>query len=364
MAKKVGSSKKQENFPKDSNSPKIPFQTKDDNVSKLIIEQIESRDFKLTKETKKRLITWAVVTIFLDVLFSLYFYSLMEEIDKRVVISLISILQIIAIICLQLISRSLASPALNENINDFLWREGSSILRMKFYLSIVLSLLALLIWQSNFIRFTHPFQIVALIFAPISYFLYYSIIIVVANKPDLLTNFFLTRIGSLLSVVGLKLVGTLLLLISAVLKLPVLIVFYWLINLSVIIQLFILSTFVVVHLDQIQKKVIRVIKPDALYDILASDLQKKSDQKHAAIIEEKYYKHLSQEARIGVRKYLVEIRLKEMNEEKSRKPIWMIGSLVMLFFFFLNSIGEGLIQDLFLEQIKSFLCSTLKILCQ
>lgn len=109
-------------------------------------------------------------------------------------------------------------------------------------------------------------------------------------------------------------------------------------------------------LDRLQESVLSIIPPSNLYDILATDLQKKIDQKNAAIIEENLYKHLSEETRVGVRKYLIETRLKEINDERRYSPISILVILASLALFFFSSIGEGLIQDLFLDKVKAFLC--------
>ncbi|WP_273447084.1 hypothetical protein [Neolewinella agarilytica] len=62
---------------------------------------------------------------------------------------------------------------------------------------------------------------------------------------------------------------------------------------------------------------------------------------------------------------VLQLIAKKVNEEngKSRSSNWLGSIVVVVVVFFLTSIGEGLVQDLFNDQLKEYICRTINVFC-
>lgn len=110
------------------------------------------------------------------------------------------------------------------------------------------------------------------------------------------------------------------------------------------------------RLDVVQLIAIKTISPKILLHELKPEWKRISNRVEAL----KLLKKLDKNGKYGVRQELA----KELIAETSSQKGLLISFLLALGLYFITSIGEGLIQDLFNDDIKEFLCRLVKIYCK
>ena len=109
------------------------------------------------------------------------------------------------------------------------------------------------------------------------------------------------------------------------------------------------------RLNTVQETLINTIEPKILLHELKPDWKKFKDRVKAM----KLLKDLNRNKRYGVRKALVE----ELTKNESNKSDSLKGFIIAFILFLITSIGEGLAQDMFNDDIKKALCDWVGIYC-
>ena len=109
-------------------------------------------------------------------------------------------------------------------------------------------------------------------------------------------------------------------------------------------------------INVVQLYSIRMIKASVLRDALKGFAEKMFDKKSAI----QFYKTLEKKDNPGVEKEL----LKLLNEKYMSKRSLVISIFWILITFIVTSLGEGLLQDLFLNNIESLFCKHFNLLCK
>lgn len=206
------------------------------------------------------------------------------------------------------------------------------------------------------------FSSIFLFSGSLGYFLYNLLIVyTILYDQKLLLSGFYTGIGT-----GFRILGIFLILIGirGILVLHIIDSFFLqiftLLIMGVIARIIVEFDFVYLKnseygLNYIQMRVLDVAKPNKVIDVLRTTLKKITDKEEALRLLKKYQK----KGNYGVMIELVNI----VSKEKTSKSKWLLGILFATIIFVLSSISEGLIQDFFNDDIKSYLCTYIKLFC-
>lgn len=289
--------------------------------------------------------------------FACYEYLKINNFSRTDILFSISVYIFAFLILWLLIIINQKVPENNNTREEWLWRNARKLYFCQFLLSFsALQLVVAYLLNEEYL-FSSLHLITILIGLPICLFIYYGIILYIFNNPNMMIGK-LTIIGYVFYIAMLQFSSMFCGLIWGITKAsgPLIIALIFSLRFTLeILQFFFFKD----KLNQVQEMVLRFIPPKIVYATLSS-YKERLQNKYEAL---RIIKKLDSNEKYGVLLALNEelLNLVKENYSASFKGILLITSTISI--FVLGAISEGLIQDLFNDGIKGFLCKFFNILC-
>lgn len=334
---------------------------------KILLEKIKLRIRKrkrtiLQRESRRKVIRFFFFNTLIFLFFNIFY------IFKEITTKELTVLEITKLVFLLLATvfftrfayfLGLRAPKEKDIRDEWYWNIGRKLYLSRSLYPLFLAIVFLLeIVSSEIIPDT--LVVVALVFACI----YSSIILTVINRPTLVISRKITGVGSAIFI------GELLIVLILILKYDR----FWQLDFSplsifLIPASLIVSVLIYHHLSALWKKnelnivqthALNIIKPVYLVKILKDKSKNISDKIRAL----KYIRKKMKKDDYGFLQALGEELIIDENRQSKGFLGLIVTCAIVVIIFIIESIGEGLVQDIFNDSIKMWLCQKVGFFCE